>query len=104
MLLDYAATYPNAKVRFHKSDMILHVDSDAAYLVQPNARIRIAGSFKLNCKPPPAPLILRPKPNAPILTECKTLRHVVASSAKAETGGISIMLRQSYHSGLHWKH
>ena len=66
MLLDYAATYPNAKVRFHKSDMILHVDSDAAYLVQPNARSRIAGSFKLSCKPPPAQLIPRPKPNAPI--------------------------------------
>lgn len=29
-LLDYIATYPNIKLRFHASDMELHVDSDAA--------------------------------------------------------------------------
>ena len=33
MLLDYAATYPSAKIRYYASDMILHADSDAAYLV-----------------------------------------------------------------------
>ena len=43
MLLDYAATYPDAKIRFYASDMILHVSSDAAYLVLPGARSRIAG-------------------------------------------------------------
>ena len=37
MLLDYVTTYPNPKIRFYASDMIFHVDSDAAYLVQPNA-------------------------------------------------------------------
>ena len=37
ILLDYVTTYPNPKSRFYASDMILHVDSDAAYLVQPNA-------------------------------------------------------------------
>ena len=37
-LLDYAATYPEAVVRFHATDMILNVDSDAAYLVLPKAR------------------------------------------------------------------
>ena len=41
-LLDYAATYPNVKLRFFESDMVLHVDSDAAYLVQPQARSRIS--------------------------------------------------------------
>ena len=34
-LLDYAATYPEAIVRFHASEMILNVDFDAAYLVLP---------------------------------------------------------------------
>jgi len=33
VLLDFVATYPNAKVRFYASDMQLHVDSDAANLV-----------------------------------------------------------------------
>lgn len=45
MLMDYAATHPLAIIRYHASDMILHVDSDAAYLVQPNARSRYAGHF-----------------------------------------------------------
>ena len=40
MLLDYAYTYPNSKIRFTASKMILTADTDAAYLVQPNARSR----------------------------------------------------------------
>ena len=42
-LLDFAATHPAAFVRFYASDMILHIDSDAAYLVKPKARSRVAG-------------------------------------------------------------
>ena len=88
MLLDYAATYPCAKLRYHASDMILHVDSDAAYLVLPNAHSRIAGHYFLSSKPPLPPAPPQPAPNAPILTECKYLKHVVASAAEAETGGL----------------
>ena len=33
--LDYAETYPNAIIRYHASQMVLHIDSDAAYLVIP---------------------------------------------------------------------
>ena len=33
-IMDYAATFPNTYVRYYASDMILQVDSDAAYLVQ----------------------------------------------------------------------
>ena len=29
----------NAFLRFHASDMVLNVDSDAAYLVQPEAKV-----------------------------------------------------------------
>ena len=36
MLLDYVTTYPNPKICFYASDMILHVNSDTTYLVQPN--------------------------------------------------------------------
>ena len=35
MLLNYVTTYPNPKILSYASDMILHVDSDAAYLVNP---------------------------------------------------------------------
>ena len=37
-LLDHAATYSNTFIRYYTRDMVLHVDSDAAYLVLPKAR------------------------------------------------------------------
>jgi hypothetical protein len=42
-LLNYCATHPNAVIRFYKSDMILHIESDALYLSERNARSRVAG-------------------------------------------------------------
>ena len=45
--MDYAATQPDAVIRFHAGDMGLHINSDAAYLVQPKACIRAAGHFYL---------------------------------------------------------
>ena len=29
-LLDYVATYPNVFIRYHASEMVFHIDSDAA--------------------------------------------------------------------------
>ena len=88
MLMDYAATYPLAIIRYHASDMVLHIDSDAAYLVLPNARSRYVGHYYLSNHPPPPPAKPEPKPNGPILTICKTIRGVMASAAEAETGGV----------------
>ena len=44
-LLDYFATYSHVSLRYHRSNMQLHVDSDAAYLVAPKARSRVAGFY-----------------------------------------------------------
>ena len=84
-LLDYANTYSNGTVRFHKSDMQLVVDSDAAYLVLPKARSRFAGYFRLLDN---ESNIHRQLYNGAILLECKTIRHVVSSAAEAETHGV----------------
>ena len=88
MLLDYVHTYPAATIRYHTRYMCLYIDSDAVYLVQPRALIRVAGHFYLskqiatgNSKP-------SPKPNGPILTECRTVRNVISSAAAAEIIGI----------------
>ncbi len=89
-LLDYCATYPNAVIRYYASDMILFVDSDAAYLVLPGAKSRISGHFFLSDQPPPAPATPSPRPNGPIMVICRTLRHVVNSVAEAETAGVFI--------------
>jgi hypothetical protein len=37
-LLDYLVTHPDATIRYHASDMILHIHSDASYLSVSNAR------------------------------------------------------------------
>ena len=84
-LMDYLHTYPHAYLRYHASDMILHVDSDAAYLVAPKARSRIAGYFLLSDHPN---ITKHRKLNGAILVECKTLRHVVSSAAEAEVAGV----------------
>ena len=89
MLMDYANTYPNAKIRYYASGMILHIDSDAAYLVMKNARSRIAGHYFLGDLPPRPPALPNPaSTNGPIHTVCRRLRNVVSSAAEAETGGV----------------
>jgi hypothetical protein len=46
-LLDYLATHPDATIRYHASDMILHIHSDASYLSVSNAQRRLGGLFFL---------------------------------------------------------
>ena len=87
-LLDYAWTYKDTKVRFHASDMILYVESDAAYLVIPGAKSRIAGYFYLSDKTPSSQKVPQPPLNGPLLILCQALRTVVASIAEAETAGV----------------
>ena len=84
-IMDYAATYPDVYVRYYASDMVLHVDSDAAYLVMPQAKSRIAGYYHLSDHPQKTP---HPTINGAILVECRALKHVVSSSAEAETAGV----------------
>ena len=44
-LLQYFKQFPNATVRFHRSDMILRAETDASYNSEPGARSRIASFF-----------------------------------------------------------
>jgi hypothetical protein len=84
-LLNYAATHPEAVIRFHASDMILHVKSDASYLSEPRAHSRVAGYHYLSDHPnKKAELTL----NGPILVVCNILKNVMASASEAETAGL----------------
>jgi hypothetical protein len=49
--LNYCATHPDATIRFHKSDTILQLDSDASYLSKPRAQSRKAGYHYLSTHP-----------------------------------------------------
>ena len=84
MLLNYLATNSKAKIRYYALDMIFHVDSNAAYLVVPNAKSRIAGYYYLSDLPSKK----HNKLNGAVLVECRYLKLVVASAAEAETGGV----------------
>ena len=88
MLMDYLFTHPDAKIRYHASGMQLYIDSDAAYLVAPQAKSRIAGYFYLSDKYTQGSGNPHPQFNGPIHIECQLLKHVVSSAAEAETSAI----------------
>ena len=45
MLLDYLSTYHNTVIRYHASDTIFHVESDAAHLISPKSHSQFTGFF-----------------------------------------------------------
>eukprot|EP00957_Ditylum_brightwellii_P164055 12491635-Ditylum_brightwellii.AAC.1 len=67
--------------------MQFRVDSDAAYLVMPGAKSRIAGYFYLVAGPNPLSYNKAPH-NVPILVECWAIKNVVCSAAEAECSGL----------------
>jgi hypothetical protein len=77
-LLDYLATHPDATIRCHASDMILHIHSDASYLSVSNARSRLGGLFFCGDKPPKEDNL-----NDSILNVASIIKNVVASAAEA---------------------
>ncbi len=84
-LLDYLAGHADAKVRFHKSDMIMNIQLDALYLSKAKAQSRACGHFFLGWLPTDdAPIRL----NGAFHVGTTMLRFVVASAAEAELGAL----------------
>jgi hypothetical protein len=50
MFLNYAATHPEAKLQYTASDMVLHIDTDAAFLVQPRTKSQVAEYYFMGSK------------------------------------------------------
>jgi hypothetical protein len=80
-LLDYLATNPDAAIRYHASDMILHIHSNDSYLSVSNARSRLGGLFFLVKKSPE-----QDTPNGSILNVAAVIKNVVTSAAESEVG------------------
>ena len=90
-LLDYAATHPDAKIRYRASDMILQIHSDASYLSEPRARSRAAGHYFLGWLPQDdRPIRL----NGGIYTLCTVLKFVASSAAEAELGALFLNVKE----------
>ena len=84
--MDYVHTLLNTYIRYYVSDMILHIDSDAAYLVAPKTRSRVARYLHLSDH---MNITEHPKLNGAIFVECKTLQHELSSASKTKVAGIS---------------
>jgi hypothetical protein len=80
-LLYYLVTHPDATVRYHASDMILHIHSNASYLSVSNACSRLGGLFFCGDKSPH-----EDKRNVSILNVASIIKNVVASAAESEVG------------------
>jgi hypothetical protein len=80
-LLDYLATHHEATIRYHASDMILHIHSDASYLSVSHARSRLGGLLCCGDKPASEDNL-----NGSILNVAAITKHVVALSAESEVG------------------
>jgi hypothetical protein len=80
-MLDYLATHPDATIRYHASDMILNIHSDASYLSVSNVRSRLGGRFFLGNKSPEQDAL-----NGSILNVAAVIKNVVASATESEVG------------------
>ena len=84
-LLDYFASNPDAKIRFHAFNMIMNIHSDASYLSKPNAQSRTCGYFFMGSMPKDGkPINL----NGAFHVNTQIMRFVVVSAAEAELGAL----------------
>jgi len=90
-LLNYCATHPDATVRFHASNMIFHITSDASYLTASGARSRLGGYFFMSDplpRSPPDPDDPPPAFNGPVLVNSSIIQPVLSSAAEAELAAL----------------
>jgi hypothetical protein len=89
-LLNYCATNPNATIQYAASDMVLHIHSDASYLLEPKARSRIGGHFFLSS----ATNSTNPIHNGLILTISTVYKNVLSSVMEAEVAGTFVNAKE----------
>jgi hypothetical protein len=75
-LLDYLPAHPDATIRYHKSDMILHIHSDASYLSVFHALSKLGYLFHCGYKPPHYYRL-----NGSVLNASAVIENLVASAA-----------------------
>jgi hypothetical protein len=83
-LLNYCNNHPETKIRYHASDMILHIHSDASYISENEAKSRAGGFFYMDSNTNTDKKLT----NGAILIIRKVLKHVMSLAAEAETGAV----------------
>jgi hypothetical protein len=85
-LINYCNTHPETKIRYHASNMILHIHSDASYLSENEAKSRSGGFFYMGSSTD----TYKKLTNGAILIISKVLKHVMSLAAEAEIGAVFI--------------
>ena len=81
-VMNYAATHPDAVLKYRRSDMQLAVHNDAPYLSTPKAQSRAGGHFFLAND---VPILAN---NGAVLNTANLIKTVMSSAAEAEMGAI----------------
>jgi hypothetical protein len=89
-LLNYCNTHPERKIRYHASDMILHIHSDASYLSENEAKSRAGEFFYMGSSTNTDNKLT----NGAVLIISKVLKHVMSSAAEAEIGAVFINAKE----------
>jgi hypothetical protein len=89
-LLNYCNTHPETKMRYHASDMILHIHSDASYLSENEAKSRAGGFFYMGSNTTTDKKVT----NGASLIISKVLKQVMSSAAEAEIGAVFINAKE----------
>jgi hypothetical protein len=89
-LINYCNTHPETKIRYHASDMILHIHSDASYLSESEAKSRAGGVFYMGN----ATKHDKNLTNGGILIINKVLKRIMSSAAEAEIGAVLINAKE----------
>jgi hypothetical protein len=84
--LNYCNTHPETKIRYHASNMILHIHSDASSLSENEAKSRSGGFLYMDSSTNTEKKLT----NGAILIISKVLKHVMSSAAEAEIGAVFI--------------
>jgi hypothetical protein len=89
-LLNYCNTHPETKIRYHASDMILHIHRNAYYLSENEAKSRAGGFFYMGSNTTTDKKLT----NGAILIISKVLKHVMSSAAEEEIGAVFISAKE----------
>ena len=83
--LRYCASNPAATIRYHASDMVLEVHSDASYNSEPKARRRAGRHFYMGSKMATA---ISNTANGAVLATTGVMRAVLSSASEVEIGAL----------------
>jgi hypothetical protein len=89
-LLNYCSTHPETKIRYHASEMILYIHSDASHLSERESKRRAGGFFYMVSIADTAKQLT----NGFVLIISTVLKHVMSPAAEAELGAVFINTKE----------